>query len=168
MRFLVVFIVFFFSITANGQTNCDYNGAVFSLVKNAPARKITRNESYRNELVTTIVSVANKHGIDPMLLITTLYRESSFKLNVTGSLGETGMGQVHGLARRGCNMKTARGQIDCAASWLSMMIAKCGTVYNGVSAYLSGRCKPKGKVVTAISRRLNLAIKLNKRFCSGL
>ena len=150
---------------ASGE-RCDYNAAVFSLVKDAPARRITKNDCYRARLVKTIVSVSDRYDVDPMLMIATLYRESSFKMNATGRIGETGMGQVHGVARRGCDMKTAHGQIECAARWMHKMELKCGSVNGAISAYLSGRCKPKRRVLAALKRRVNLATRLKKQFCT--
>jgi len=173
MRYVVTFATFFLLMGVNleakaQEKTCNYNAAVLSLVDGAPNRKITKDYFYRADLVATIVHISNEYNIDPMLMIATLYRESSFKMNVTGKIGEKGMGQVHGLAKRGCEMSTEYGQIDCAASWMAKMIKQCGSVNNGVSAYLSGKCKPTGKVLAAIRRRVGLAKKLNKRFCSGL
>ena len=113
-----------------------------------------------------IVIIASEHNLDPWLLISTIYRESSFKMNAVGKLGEKGLGQVHGIAKMKCDLKTQYGQIDCAASWLSKMINKCGSVNRGVSAYLSGKCKPSGKVLSAIRRRVRLAKRLKNGYCS--
>ena len=164
MKYVLVFIAFFMMI-GEAKADCNYDAAVLSLVEGAPARKITKNEEYRAWLVEMIVSISKKYNVDPILMIATLYRESSFKMNVTGRIGEKGMGQVHGIAKRGCDMKTARGQIDCAARWMHRMNLKCGSVKGMVSAYLSGRCKPKGKVLAALKRRVHLSNKLKEKFC---
>ena len=161
------FVLFFLTIGVGeieAQT-CDYDAAVFSLVEGAPNRKITKDANYRADLVAIIVHISEEYNIDPMLMIATLYRESSFKMNVTGKIGEKGMGQVHGLAKRGCEMSTAYGQIDCAARWIHRMELKCGSVHGAVSAYLSGKCKPTGKVLAALRRRVSLARKLKNKFC---
>jgi len=164
MKYFITFVTFFFLIAASTE-NCDYNWAVLSLVEKAPARKITKNATYRHSLVSIIVSSSKKYNVDTMLLISTLYRESSFKTNVVGKIGERGMGQVHGIARRGCNLKSISGQVDCSSRWLSRMIAKCGSVKGGMSAYLSGRCKAKGSVVGSVRRRISLSNNLKSKFC---
>lgn len=131
-----------------------------------------------------IVAAAVEYGHDPALLLAMSYLESSFDLKAVGQIGELGLFQVHGMARRGCDLTTPEGNATCGARWLSRVIAACGgrlvldldlcrskgvvsACGGGLSAYASGSCAASDKVALVVRRRLRMAEKVRPYLSGG-
>lgn len=128
-------------------------------------RLIARDKEKQLELAKIIVEVSNKYSLDPYLYTSMGYHESSFRTYVIGKKGEEGIWQVHGMAAKGCNLNTLRGQADCGAKWFRNRIDFCGSVEAGLTAYVSRSCRTeKGSPVhKAVQRRLKFARKLKEK-----
>jgi len=100
-------------------------------------------EKAQNEYAPLVVRFAQKYEIDPLLLAVVISCESSWRIDVIGKMGEHGLTQIHGLAGRPFehDLHTAKGQIEAGARWLSIQIERCGGIVEGLSAYMTGRCK---------------------------
>jgi len=135
------------------------DGAILSLVDGT--RNPMVDDTKRKSMAADIVAAGVKHDVPILLITAIIYKESSFKTDAKGSLGEVGLMQVHGVARRGCDTNSQYGQIDCGASWLAVGKAKCGTVRGAITAYATGRCKPGSvRVVRIVNARVRLWKKL--------
>ncbi len=119
-----------------------------------PANK----KAYRKKLVAGFDSAAAKYELDPLLLVAMSYLESSFKSDVIGfKRGAIGLLQVHGVAAKGCELKTVKGQIHCGARWLDKGIKRCGSIEAGLYAYATGKCNGKAtRAVRAVNKRVKL------------
>ena len=140
----------------------------------------------RHELVEVsakaIGEAAELYGLDWELLAACAYAESSYDPRAVGKVGEVGLLQVHGPARRSCvksglDLTEPRGQVLCGARWLSLLAGKCGAVVadpelcssrtardgararacsGGLAAYLSGSCEASPGVGRKVAYRLRL------------
>ena len=140
----------------------------------------------RHELVgvsaRAIGEAAELYGLDWELLAACAYAESSYDPGAVGKVGEVGLLQVHGPARRTCvksglDLTEPRGQVLCGARWLSLLAGKCGAVVadpelcssrtardgararacsGGLAAYLSGSCEASPGVGRKVAYRLRL------------
>lgn len=122
---------------------------IYELTKLAPARKIARDFEYRLEFANDIVWAANRNHIPHFLLTVKIYNESSFRTNVCSTSGvksgskTCGLGQMHGVSAKGCDLKTRRGQLDCSARWLRKCFKLCKNWAGALSAYgTDGKCEP--------------------------
>lgn len=154
------------------------SGAVAWLLEkdNTPKGDPRWSETVRYEAALRNAAVDN--GIDPALFIAMAYKESSFDTAARGQLGELGLVQVHGKARRGCELETAEGQASCGAQWLARVIQECGGAIaldpakcrdtgaraacsGGLAGYASGSCTARTERTAQIVRgRLKLAEKI--------
>lgn len=114
-------------------------------------------------LVPLVVRVSTEEGVDPFLMAVTVSKESAWRINgkLGQSRGEVGLTQVHGLAAKGQDLTNPEGQIRAGARWMKRCLDKCGSVLNGINAYLSGRCRP---VLKQARRRHNIYIGTLKRY----
>ena len=95
------------------------------------------------KLVPTVVKVADRYNVDPLLVAVVIARESSWSINVIGKRGEVGLMQVHGVAAKGHNLSIADGQLEAGVSWLARCIDVCGSVEGGLARYQTGHsCDP--------------------------
>lgn len=110
-----------------------------AISKNSPRTKIRAQK-----ILPHIYELSEQYNEDPLLITIIAFRESSFKRKVIGSShGEIGIMQVHGKAAKGCNLKTARGQIECGIKWVGKCREMCdGTLLQTNQAYCTGRCGP--------------------------
>ena len=120
-----------------------------------------------------IVNAAHEAQIDPYVLAVLIQFESSYRVRPgTGlkcalpeSVGERGLGQLHGLAarhakRQGCNLGTPQGQLCGAAHWWRVALERCGgDELKALRAYQTGDCR----VVTAGSGRRFAALNRIRR-----
>jgi hypothetical protein len=115
------------------------------------------------ELVPEVVQAATEAGIPPMLLAVTISKESSWRVNVPlgKSRGEIGLTQIHGLAAKGQDLTTPVGQIRAGARWLRKCVDRCGSIREGINAYVSGKCKP---ITKAGRRRYKIYLLAVERF----
>lgn len=134
------------------------------LLRKNPNHQLNKNPEERNSFSQEILDQSQKYDIDPYLLTAMIYLESTFRTNATGGIGEQGLSQVHGIAARGCDLKTPRGQIECGARYLRSRIDHCGSIRGGLAAYAAGRCKvkPGEKLFRVVERRLRLAYYLSR------
>lgn len=142
---------------------------------NAPAKDSRWANAARFEEL--LVDAAEAQGIDPALFVAMAFLESSFDPKAVGKLGEKGLVQVHGMAKRGCDLSTPEGQAACGARWLQVGVSECGghvvldwdkcvktaspgACSGGLSAYASGSCAASETVAWVVRRRLKLAERL--------
>lgn len=101
---------------------------------------------------------AERHGVDPWLMAAVAFRESAFNPFAMGSVGETGILQIHPGSPRAKNVRflhdegyrrRCRGQVgacqqevvDHAAKVLARALSMCeGDVSDALGAYNTGRC----------------------------
>lgn len=136
----------------------------------------------RNSLIKrtakAIDTAASLYGLDPALLASCAYAESSMDPRAIGaSRGETGLLQVHGLARRKCRMSgldlsNVEGQVYCGSRWLAELSTRCGKLVEneqkclktrgkaacsgGLSAFISGSCSASEGVARKVGYRYRL------------
>lgn len=108
-----------------------------ALAPNHPAR----NELRRRELAVAVVEASRAYDLDPLLLLTWAFFESSLRPASVGALGEVGLMQLHGAAADGCDLSTVAGQALCGAAWMRRQIDACGSLVGGLTAYASGSCR---------------------------
>jgi hypothetical protein len=91
-------------------------------------------QKYRDAAEPFVDIVAEEsvvYGIDPLAVAMLISRESSWRSNVTGfKKNEKGLMQVHGVAARGFDTDTPRGQVQAGINHLKTCLEKCGD-YNG-------------------------------------
>jgi soluble lytic murein transglycosylase-like protein len=113
----------------------------------------TRAASYAAIIVEEAQAVQPE--IDPFLVVAIVYRESSFRPNVSGKRGEVGLMQIfpYGALMRTINkgvtrddLKDARTNVRVGVSHLLFWQDKCGAndMAAWLSAYNSGKCKRNG------------------------
>jgi hypothetical protein len=166
---LYIGCVFFGPCNAEASPTPDgaLDAAIMHLTERAPAHPVRRNERKREALVNSIQESSKRYRLDPMLVTTIIYRESSFRTNRRGfSNNETGLMQVHGKARRGCELTTVSGQVNCGARWLRKCMDVCdGTAYQALTAYATGECKHNDAGVRSkVRSRIRLWEKLKRQF----
>ena len=135
------------------------------LTRKNPCWGIAANSKARHRMAIEIVKAAGRHEIPPLLLAVTVKRESSFQHDVTGSIGEVGLVQVHGLAASRCNdLDSIPGQLDCGAAWLRKSFEVCGDWRGAVTVYMSGQCSAgkRSALGKAVTSRLNQWRKLEE------
>lgn len=124
-----------------------------------------KNEQ-REEVSASIVSLAKIHKLPPLLLVVKFYLESRFDIHKIGKkLGEIGIPQVHGVAKRGCELASAHGQMECGAVYLRSLVQACEskTLQSALLVYMSGKCYPSEKVWAIAEYRLGLYFRLVKK-----
>ncbi len=115
------------------------------------------------KLVPTVVEIANRHGVDPLLVAVITSCESSWRVGVVSKskYKERGLMQVHGEAAKGFDLSTPEGQIEAGVVRLKKALTSCGSILGALSHYqTSGRCKP----IKHAKRRLRLYKKAKEAF----
>ena len=152
-------------------------GAVAFLLERDRAQPSDPRWAVAAEYEAMLIEVAEAEGIDPALFVAMAFLESSFDYKAVGAIGELGLVQVHGKAKRGCDLSTPRGQAECGARWLTVVSEDCGKAVildkekclktgskgacsGGLSGYASGSCAASDRVVGLVLRRLRLANKI--------
>lgn len=134
--------------------------AMDRLTRVAPRHPVQRDSEWRRELAEMIVAAADVHGVDPFLLLTVAFCESTLRPAVLGSLGERGLGQVHGVAAKGCDLSTPQGEIECTARHLALCRTLCdGSTAQTLARYATGGvCKPRkgGRLDGLVRRRVRI------------
>jgi hypothetical protein len=95
------------------------------------------------------------HAINPVAVVVTIAAESSFKQNAknTGK-GELGLMQIHGVCAKGYDLSDPHQQIAAGVSCLAKSRDACnGSLYQTISMYISGSCKPRTARTKAVVRR---------------
>lgn len=156
------------ALTAKGDesTIVRIDNSIEYLLRYAPTHPLRKSAMNRRELATQNELFARRHRVCPYVITAMEYYESTFNTDVTGSAGETGILQTHGVATINCkkmgfDLTSQAGQIECGAWWLAGRIKQCGSVKRGLTAYACGKCKTVSYVVNwRVERRLKLAEKL--------
>lgn len=138
---------------------------ILYLVSSAPNRELYKNENKRMEMAADFVDAGKKYDVDPVLLLTWGFKESSLRTNVIGKLGETGIGQSHGTAKRLCRKKgldlhSQRSQIFCIGLLIDAGRKECKTLHKSLLWYASGKCEGTPKAKRILKRRLRIAGRL--------
>jgi hypothetical protein len=143
--------------------------AIAWLMRLAPVNPLTKSKDKRQELAEEIVQTHVEFDIDAFLLTAIFFSESSFKTDAAGKAGEKGFGQIGRHGRRMCkkagiNYKQRLDQMRCAGFILRSHINKCGSIYDGLIAYVGyGTCKLKNaKKHRQVRYKLKLAEKIRR------
>lgn len=128
-----------------------------------------RNQIYRERLVKAFEAASLEFGLPVNLLIAIAYRETVFRYHAEGDGGERGIMQVKPFVVKRCKQycrdnDTPEGGIWCGSCWFAKGVKSCdGDLEAGLSAYVSGRCKPMSrKVKMAVHNRVWLWKYLDK------
>jgi len=132
------------------------SAVIRGLLKTNRRHHLYRDDAARNALAAEFVQVAREWDIPLYLLVASAYKESTFRPNVAGKLGEQGLLQLHGPAAEGCDFSTTLGQLQCGARYLSASAKKCGDLRDAVARYMSGGCNPSEGVYAKVDARLLL------------
>lgn len=170
---LVLMIGLSMPVFASGpaeQTRSDLSekiqNAMVYLVRAVPRHPIIRDRFWREKLAGIIIDAGDAYGEDPYLLTVMFYCESTFRTSAIGpSRGEVGLGQVHGMAARGCDLSHPRGQAMCSARWLARARALCdGSDEQTLTAYAVGRCRSRSdRVEYIVNRRIRMRDRIKSR-----
>lgn len=146
-------------LTAPAAQGSRVETAITYLVRNTPAHPVAKRPEWRAELAGLLEESANANQIPVLLWVAIVYRESSFRPNSKGLLGEVGLTQIHGTAARGCDLSKPAGQLECGARWLARCRDRCGDLERGFALYASGRtCRParRSRLKQVVSNRFRL------------
>ncbi len=121
-------------------------------------------------LVPFIVKTAIENNVDPLLVSIIIYHESSWRVNTpNGKIGERGLMQVHGVAAKGHNTSTPKGQLEAGITHL----ARCKKVCceNGcedetkmmLGCYQTGRCIESGSFIRRRHKKYMSVVKKYRR-----
>lgn len=151
---------------------------ILALMALAPKSRVVKDADYRSEIVLSISAASDVFDIDEYELAGVFYFESSFDYTSRSKskLKEYGLGQIHGRAKKYCNVKeyninSVSGQIFCTADLLSSSRDICGgSMTRGYYRYMSGSCKGTPRAKRMLRYRRSKIKKLKKRFSvdSGL
>jgi hypothetical protein len=141
--------------------------AIKYLVQRAPNRRLAKSKEARDSLAALIVEISREYNHSHWLITAMSFCESSFNKKAIGfARKEVGLLQVHGVAlkrckRKGFDMSTDRGQLQCGAWFLEERVTHCKTVKRGLTAYASGSCRARtARTARIVDRRFRLAAKL--------
>lgn len=103
------------------------------------------------DLATLIVEASRERALDPYLVTTVVWAESSFRerAKLEGAVGEQGLMQVHGEALRqalvkGYDMSSSWGQLQAGCDHLLGRLEECGgDTLRALAAYQTGSCKSR-------------------------
>jgi|LSQX01.2.fsa_nt_gb hypothetical protein len=135
-----------------------------SLVETNPRHPMNESE-HSDELAREILRAANStENVEPELILTMAFCESTLRTTARGGLGEVGIMQIHGVAKRGCDMETRQGQLNCGAKFLQESYNICGSWEGSLTRYATGKCKSdKSRVKWLVNYRIKMWEKLKKR-----
>jgi len=134
------------------------------------------SESYRNAVVNGFDVYGDKYKLPKMLFVGMGLKESEFRTDKEGKLGEKGILQVGKMGRRRCASECGKFSSDPGVQichgycWFSKIQQSCdGSVKQGLSGYASGDCVAKSiETKKAVRRRYRLwgwlHIKLERTF----
>ena len=146
------------------DTNMDEQTRVSAAIAGLlePTNKLRGQDDQIAEIAAALVAAGRAHAIPVMLLVSMAHHETRFRGHLVGGLGEVGIIQVHGVARRGCDLSSVEGQAMCGAAWLRRMADHCGDLESGLTAYAVGACSAEhgSRAFYAVRRRLRLYTRL--------
>lgn len=137
------------------------------LLAPAPNRALYKGAQKRGEMASIFVEAGERYNVDPILLVVWSFGESSLRTDAKGALGEVGLFQVHGRARKTCDglgldSSTTRGQIICGAALIDMDRRYCGDLAKGLHQYASGKCAGTPRARRIVKRRFRQLERLRK------
>jgi hypothetical protein len=121
-------------------------------------------------LANSYIEASERYDIDPFLILSNTFFESSFRPNVIGHAGEVGLAQVHGEARALCKHEgykptTIRGGVLCSAYLLRRGKNMCGSWLVSLVKYRSGQCLKHNEFYLRKARmRYRFAQRLRRKF----
>ena len=146
--------------------------AILYLTRNVPRHLMQRNELKRKQIAEAIEQTAYETSIDPLMITTIVFRESSFYKNSIGKdRPSKGLMQVHGAAATGCDLTTVEGQIDCGSRWLLECYELCnGDDLGALTYYATGKiCEAKSQPLKKkMKSRMRLYNKLKELFTNEI
>lgn len=148
----------------------DGAAAIRWLVRSAPRHPMHKVEASR-QMAADIRSAAEEYGIDPYLLTSIAFHESTFRPGARGRLGEIGLVQVARHVRRGCErdgfeMGVPLDQLRCGARHLAGQIKICKSLRGGLTRYATAppRCRERRK--DPVWRKINLRVWMAHKLAS--
>ena len=171
--FIYLLILWLFSIVATNvladSTTADTSeaiqGAIEELVASEPRHPLYKSQEARQALADAIAQASDEYDVPPFLMLTIAYRESSLRIKALGKIGEAGLFQLHGVARRSCPHELNSDPLTharCGARWLRVAFEMCGKSWEyAILAYGSGSCRA-GKESMWARRAVN-RLKMAKR-----
>lgn len=134
------------------------------LLRPAPNRPLYKNPEELLVFAEDITWASKARSVPEFLLTVQVFKESSFRTDALAKDRPTyGLGQVHGVAAKGCNLKTRRGQLDCTAKWLKFCRKRCGTWEGALTAYATTGYCSVWEMDTGFEKKLKLWKSINKR-----
>lgn len=122
------------------------------LLRRYPHWYLSADEQGRREMAEHIVRASTEADVPAELVTVMVYRESSFRTDVKGKLGEVGLMQVYKKAKRDCDLDSALGQLRCGTRWLRLAYDQCKTWSGAVTMYACGACKSENPKTQALVR----------------
>jgi hypothetical protein len=144
--------------------------AILFIIVLEPNHYLHKDEQALQLLANSYIEASNKYDVDPFLIISNTFFESSFKPNVVGRAGEVGLAQVHGEAhtlcsQQGYNPVTVQGGVLCSAYLLRRGKNMCGSWLVSLVKYRSGQCLKHNEFYLRKARmRYRFAQRLRKKF----
>ena len=144
--------------------------AILFIIALEPNHYLHKDEQALQLLASSYIEASDKYDVDPFLVISNTFFESSFKPNVIGHAGEVGLAQVHGEARALCKHEgykptTIRGGVLCSAYLLRHGKDTCGSWLVSLVKYRSGQClKHNASYLRKARMRYRFAQRLRKKF----
>jgi hypothetical protein len=105
------------------------------------------------------------HGFDPLVPTVMISCESAWKSGASGTIGEQGLLQVHGVCAKGHNLKTVDGQIEAGIACMAMARDACdGTLKQTITMYMSGRCEARTqRTKIVVERRVRIIQRIREQ-----
>lgn len=110
------------------------------------------------EVLPLVEMYSGVYGFDPLVPAVIISCESSWKTDVTGSVGERGLMQVHGKCAKGHDLTTPTGQLEAGMTCLSMSRSLCdGSLTQTITKYMSNSCRARTKrTKRVVARRVRI------------
>lgn len=105
-------------------------------------------------IVPILLDVAEREGVNPILIAAIITHESTWNYSATGDLGEVGLMQVNNISPT----QDPAEQLTIGIGVLRAAFSRCGAVENAISYYATGKnCRTyKGaKLRIKMARRIN-------------
>lgn len=162
---ILAIIAFIVALLLPRITHCDDSSALRQYVqwvfRDSSATRLRKALLY----VPLVEREARNQNWDPLLIGVNITEESGWKANIVSKSRhrERGLMQVHGVAARGFDLSSPRGQIRAGVTWLSRGRIKCGNSLPSVlSYYMTGSCNQTN--LPAVKRRLRKYENAKRRF----
>jgi hypothetical protein len=125
-------------------TPAEVETAIQHILETEPAHHLNKDDAARKNLADKIVEVGQAINVPPLLMLSIVFRESSFDEKAVGKLGELGLMQVAKIHVRHleCDMSDAVGQMTCGTKMLRDAFDICHTWNGALTRYATkaGQC----------------------------